>query len=157
MQLSQNHLPEIQRVFTGGVMPVGVCHNWTQIYGEGEGYQYPNYAEWVAGTRSISVAAPTAVSSDVAFATDAVVTSAGLPAGTTAQAAVTSGGSASKSKSGIESGATATASATASAVAGAQAAAAKTAAAAAAVRVERAFVAGAAVLAALIGGTAFLA
>ena len=165
MQLSKDHLPAIREKFTGGVMPVGVCQNWTQIYGEGSGYEYPNYAQWVAGTRSISVAAPTAYSSELAFATDAVVTSSGLPSGaaptTSAAAAVTAVASAksttaSSSSAKAPSSASGTGAATNATAATGTAAAAKVASASP-IRVEGAFKAGALVLAVLVGGAMVLA
>lgn len=98
MELSQEFLPEMQSKFN--VMPVGTCQNWTQPYGEGSKFQYPNYAQYMAGTRSIKLAAPTAAGKEVPFATAAVVTSSGLPAGastivlTSATAAASASGAA---------------------------------------------------------------
>jgi len=97
MTLSEQFLPTIVEKFTGGVMPVGVCHNWTQPYGEGSEYVYPNYAQWVAGTHSISLAQPTAYSSEIPFATAAVVTSAGA-SGAAASATAAASGSGSSTK-----------------------------------------------------------
>ncbi len=110
MVLSEQFLPTIVDKFTGGVMPVGTCMNWTEPYGEGSAYQYPNYAQWQAGTRSISVAAPTAVSSAVSFASAAVVTSTGVASGAATTASTT------KTKAS-KSGATSAVSGAASAVA----------------------------------------
>ena len=85
MALSEEFLPKIQRAFTGGVMPaslpvsssiglrmlnpnpqlqVAVCMNNTQPYVE-SGFTYPNYVEWQAGTRTVSLLAPTAVRTDI--------------------------------------------------------------------------------------------
>jgi len=89
MALSEQFLPAIREKFTGGVMPVGVCQNWTQIYGEGSGYEYPNYAQWTAGTRSIAVAVVTAYSSEVPLASASILTSSGLPAGSVTAAEIT--------------------------------------------------------------------
>ena len=114
MSLSKQFLPSIQEKFTGGVMPVGVCMNWTQPYGEGSKYVYPNYAQWAAGTRSISLAEPTAYSSEIPLATSAVVTSSGVAASATASAASGSGtksSSSSKAKSASSGVSTATAAA----------------------------------------------
>lgn len=41
MALSQQFLPKIQEAFTGGVMPVGACMNFSEIYAEGSAFQYP--------------------------------------------------------------------------------------------------------------------
>ncbi|KAK4047095.1 hypothetical protein OIV83_005658 [Microbotryomycetes sp. JL201] len=60
MALSQQFLPQIGKAYTGGVMPIAVCTNNTAPYLETEGYTYPNYEQWVSGTTSVSLAAPTA-------------------------------------------------------------------------------------------------
>ncbi|GAA6052100.1 hypothetical protein JCM3770_006631 [Rhodotorula araucariae] len=60
MQLSEEFLPQLMEQFTGGVMPVAVCMNNTQPYVEAAAYTYPNYAQWMAGARSISLTLPTA-------------------------------------------------------------------------------------------------
>lgn len=62
MVLGQQNLPQMQKAFQH-VVPVAVCYNNTQPYVEKE-YTYPNFAQWASGTTSISLAAPTAVSSD---------------------------------------------------------------------------------------------
>ncbi|KAM0786973.1 hypothetical protein ACM66B_002391 [Microbotryomycetes sp. NB124-2] len=62
MSLAQEFLPQIKKAFTGGVMPAAVCNNNTNPYLETEAYTYPNYAQWVAGTTSVSLAAPSAAS-----------------------------------------------------------------------------------------------
>ncbi|GAA6043436.1 hypothetical protein JCM8097_002857 [Rhodosporidiobolus ruineniae] len=62
MDISQQFLPQIRQQFTGGVMPVAVCMNNTTPYVETADYVYPNYAQWAAGTRSVSLALPTAAS-----------------------------------------------------------------------------------------------
>lgn len=116
MTLSEKYLPKIVEAFTGGVMPVGVCLNWTEPYGEGSAYQYPNYAQWVAGTRSISLAEPTAASTNVAFATAAVVTSVGATGAATTSAKTATGTATKAAKSAASSAASGAASA-ASAVA----------------------------------------
>ncbi len=154
MQLSKDHLPLIQKTFTGGVMPVGVCQNWTEIYGEGAAYKYPNYAEWVAGTRTISVAAPTAVTSEVPFASAAVVTSSGLPAGA---ASASASDTVVTTASGAKVSATGSGKAAAASASGTAPTAAKAASGGARVKVEGAFKVGAAVLAGLVGGVMLLA
>lgn len=82
MELSQEFLPQIQKTFTGGVMPVSfplllrpklfadvsrsqvaVCMNNTEPYVEQGGqYVYPDYNQWMAGTTTVSLLAPTALS-----------------------------------------------------------------------------------------------
>ncbi|KAI5477444.1 chitin deacetylase, carbohydrate esterase family 4 protein [Pseudohyphozyma bogoriensis] len=66
MSLSEKYLPSIRSTFTGGVMPIAVCMNFTTPYAEGSSYVYPNYEQWMNGTRTVSLAAPTAYSSAVA-------------------------------------------------------------------------------------------
>ncbi|KAI5477440.1 chitin deacetylase, carbohydrate esterase family 4 protein [Pseudohyphozyma bogoriensis] len=66
MTLSEEYLPQIRAAYSGGVMPIAVCNNNTQPYVEQDNqYVYPNYAQWMAGTRTVSLAAPTAVFTDV--------------------------------------------------------------------------------------------
>ncbi|KAK4700736.1 hypothetical protein P7C70_g5506, partial [Phenoliferia sp. Uapishka_3] len=66
MVLSEEFLPQMQKAFTGGVMPIAVCMNQSQPYAESNGsYVYPNYSQWAAGTRTIQIASPTAVTKDV--------------------------------------------------------------------------------------------
>ncbi|GAA5909346.1 uncharacterized protein JCM6883_005847 [Sporobolomyces salmoneus] len=60
MELSQEYLPKMQAAFSGGVVPVGTCRNISEPYVETSDFVYPNYAQYMAGTRSISLAAPTA-------------------------------------------------------------------------------------------------
>ncbi|GAA5948590.1 hypothetical protein JCM3765_004937 [Sporobolomyces pararoseus] len=60
MELSQEYLPKMQAQFSGGVVPVGTCRNISEPYVETSNFVYPNYAEYMAGTRSISLASPTA-------------------------------------------------------------------------------------------------
>ncbi|GAA5890788.1 hypothetical protein JCM6882_000664 [Rhodosporidiobolus microsporus] len=107
MNISQENLPQIRKQFTGGVMPVAVCMNNTEPYLEQGSYVYPNYAQWMAGTRSVSLAAPSAVSTtgqEISFATAGLskvsgpsatgTSSVGTAAlATTSAAATTSGGS----------------------------------------------------------------
>lgn len=82
MELSQEFLPQIQKTFTGGVMPVSpslhprskqlidlplsqvaVCMNNTEPYVEQGGqYVYPDYEQWMSGTTTVSLLAPTALS-----------------------------------------------------------------------------------------------
>lgn len=109
MALSEQFLPAIQKKFTGGVMPVGVCQNWTQPYGEGAEYQYPNYAQWAAGTRSITLALPTAAASEVPFATNAVVTSVGADGAAPATGAASTASSAAATSSVASSAASSSA------------------------------------------------
>ncbi|GAA6005703.1 hypothetical protein JCM11491_003731 [Sporobolomyces phaffii] len=60
MELSQEYLPKMQAQFSGGVVPVGTCRNVTEPYVETSDFIYPNYAQYMSGTRSISLASPTA-------------------------------------------------------------------------------------------------
>ncbi|GAA5935124.1 uncharacterized protein JCM15063_003155 [Sporobolomyces koalae] len=60
MEISQEYLPKMQAQFSGGVVPVGVCRNISQPYVETADFVYPNYKQYMAGTRSITLAAPTA-------------------------------------------------------------------------------------------------
>jgi hypothetical protein len=60
-------LSTIQNDFKGGAMPIAVCMNNSQPYLEGSAFSYPNYAQWQAGTRSISIATASAVSSDLSL------------------------------------------------------------------------------------------
>ncbi|GAA5989724.1 hypothetical protein JCM11641_002183 [Rhodosporidiobolus odoratus] len=62
MQISQQYLPKLKQAFTGGVMPVAVCMNNTTPYIETSNV-YPDYAQYMAGTVSVSLASPTARSS----------------------------------------------------------------------------------------------
>ncbi|GAA5823195.1 hypothetical protein JCM11251_007520 [Rhodosporidiobolus azoricus] len=65
MQLGEEYLPKIKQAFKY-VAPVGVCQNNTKPYVE-DGYTYPNFEQWASGTTSISLAAPTAVSTDASM------------------------------------------------------------------------------------------
>ncbi|GAA6003972.1 hypothetical protein JCM10207_006492 [Rhodosporidiobolus poonsookiae] len=65
MALGEMYLPKIKEAFQY-VAPVGVCQNNTNPYVE-DGYTYPNFEQWAAGTTSISLAAPTAVSTDASM------------------------------------------------------------------------------------------
>ncbi|GAA5898462.1 hypothetical protein JCM6882_007782 [Rhodosporidiobolus microsporus] len=65
MELGEEYLPKIKSAFKY-VVPVGVCQNNTNPYVE-EGYTYPNFEQWASGTTSISLAAPTAVSTDASM------------------------------------------------------------------------------------------
>ncbi|GAA6006031.1 hypothetical protein JCM10207_007317 [Rhodosporidiobolus poonsookiae] len=97
MQISENYLPTINQLFTGGVMPVAVCMNNTTPYLETDKYVYPDYAQWASGTRSVSLAAPTAVSAtgvEVSFAASSTTSAAGSSK-TTAASAVSTGASSS--------------------------------------------------------------
>ncbi|KAG0661302.1 hypothetical protein C6P46_004073 [Rhodotorula mucilaginosa] len=60
MALSEEFLPHIRQQFVGGVMPVAVCSNNTRPYVETADYVYPDYAQWAAGTTTVSLASPTA-------------------------------------------------------------------------------------------------
>ncbi|GAA5897637.1 chitin deacetylase [Sporobolomyces salmoneus] len=62
MSLGQKNLPQIQQAFKH-VAPVAVCYNNTQPYVEKQ-YTYPNFAQFASGTLTMSLAAPTAVSTD---------------------------------------------------------------------------------------------
>lgn len=48
-------------------LKVGVCMNNTMPYLEGNLFVYPNYAQYIAGTRSITLAAPTAATKNLAL------------------------------------------------------------------------------------------
>ncbi|ORY89646.1 hypothetical protein BCR35DRAFT_300045 [Leucosporidium creatinivorum] len=113
MVLSEKYLPIIKKTFTGGVMPVGVCMNNTQPYLEQDNqYVYPNYAQWVAGTTSISLAAPTATTSvSIGLSATATATSAGAYAVSKTEA---TGSAASAALSSASAKATASTSKTAS-------------------------------------------
>ncbi|KDE04459.1 hypothetical protein MVLG_05107 [Microbotryum lychnidis-dioicae p1A1 Lamole] len=91
MAISQSYLPKMRKAFTGGVVPVGVCLNNTQPYVEGAQFVYPNYAQYVAGTVSVSLAAPTAVTVDVQLALSPAATSAGSSTASAAGAASSGG------------------------------------------------------------------
>ncbi|KAL8277230.1 hypothetical protein RQP46_010403 [Phenoliferia psychrophenolica] len=78
MVLSEKFLPQIQKQFTGGVMPVAVCMNNTEPYLEGAAYKYPNYVQYAAGTHSLSLAAPAAATGNV----NLVFTSGGVASAT---------------------------------------------------------------------------
>ncbi|KAM0756298.1 glycoside hydrolase/deacetylase [Meredithblackwellia eburnea MCA 4105] len=60
MQESEDFYPKIKAAFKA-VAPIAVCNNNTNPYVE-TGYTYPNFAQWTAGTTSISLATATAVS-----------------------------------------------------------------------------------------------
>ena len=88
MDISQEYLPQMIKQFTGGVVPVGVCMKFvlfflphsslpsltilndsnsnTEPYIEQSSFVYPNYEQWMSGTRSISLATPTADPSNTA-------------------------------------------------------------------------------------------
>ncbi|KAG0663518.1 hypothetical protein C6P46_002414 [Rhodotorula mucilaginosa] len=65
MSLVQQNFAAIKAAFKY-VVPVHVALNSTEPYVE-TGYTYPNFAQWTAGTTSITLASPTAVSSDVSL------------------------------------------------------------------------------------------
>ncbi|POY70082.1 hypothetical protein BMF94_6918 [Rhodotorula taiwanensis] len=93
MSLVQEYLPQIQQQFVGGVMPVAMCLNNSRPYIEQEDYLYPNYEQWMSGTTSMSLAAPTAASiASLALSPTSVPTSSAAPSSATAAA---SGGAAS--------------------------------------------------------------
>ncbi|GAA5885829.1 hypothetical protein JCM5296_000157 [Sporobolomyces johnsonii] len=94
MSMVEEFLPQIREQFTGGVMPIGVCHNNTQPYVETASYTYPNYAQYVAGTHSVSLAAPTATTSvNIEFVSDTLMSAAATATATTgAGAGATSAG-----------------------------------------------------------------
>ncbi|KAI5474415.1 chitin deacetylase, carbohydrate esterase family 4 protein [Pseudohyphozyma bogoriensis] len=92
MSLSEKYLPEIQSTFTGGVLPVAVCQNNTQPYIEQNNqYVYPNYAQWMAGTRTVSIAAPTAVSTDITLSFSTAASATGASGSATATGTGASG------------------------------------------------------------------
>ncbi|GAA5825744.1 hypothetical protein JCM3770_007097 [Rhodotorula araucariae] len=62
MNLAQEFLPKIKQAFKH-VAPIGVAMNNTKPYIE-SGYTYPNFAQYIAGTTTMSLAAPTAVSTE---------------------------------------------------------------------------------------------
>ncbi|KAL8283466.1 hypothetical protein RQP46_005569 [Phenoliferia psychrophenolica] len=99
MALSEEFLPQIREQFTGGVMPVGVCRNITKPYLE-EAFVYPNYVQYAAGTRSVSLAAPTAITKNVPLKILAGgVRSSNAPGPTSAAGTVAVVGASSKSYS----------------------------------------------------------
>ncbi|KAI5481781.1 chitin deacetylase, carbohydrate esterase family 4 protein [Pseudohyphozyma bogoriensis] len=109
MSLSEKYLPSIRSTFTGGVMPVAVCMNNTQPYVEqNNSYVYPNYAQWAAGTRTISLVSATAASTSISVPLSGISTASGAVATSTgaAVAAVTT-----SSASAASTGASVTASA----------------------------------------------
>ncbi|TNY22194.1 hypothetical protein DMC30DRAFT_362037 [Rhodotorula diobovata] len=118
MQLSEEMLPQMMKQFTGGVMPVGVCMNNTQPYVEKDAYTYPNYDQWTAGTRSISLALPTATGQ----ASETLVLLTGSAAPTTTSSASLSASA--KNTSAVASGSSASRVAAASASASSASAAA---------------------------------
>ncbi|KAK4336060.1 Chitin deacetylase [Rhodotorula toruloides] len=65
MSLMMENYPKIKAAFKN-IVPVGVAYNNTQPYVEKE-YTYPNFSQYVAGTLSVSLAAPTAVSTDASL------------------------------------------------------------------------------------------
>ncbi|BGP49163.1 hypothetical protein JCM10450v2_005046 [Rhodotorula kratochvilovae] len=111
MQLSEEFLPQIMKQFTGGVMPVGVCMNNTQPYVETADYTYPNYAQWAAGTRTVSLAFPTATGQ----VHETLVLETGSSSATSAPAATTTAPAASGSSAAAASRAAASSSSVASA------------------------------------------
>ena len=143
MQLSEEMLPQMMKQFTGGVMPVGVCMKCvcrtplpvvstlltrvsprssassnTQPYVEKDAYTYPNYDQWTAGTRSISLALPTATGQ----ASETLVLLTGSAAPTTTSSASLSASA--KNTSAVASGSSASRVAAASASASSASAAA---------------------------------
>ncbi|GAA5926299.1 uncharacterized protein JCM15063_000240 [Sporobolomyces koalae] len=62
MSLGESNFPEMQKSFKH-IVPVAVCYNNSQPYVEKQ-YTYPNFAQYASGTTSISLASPTAVSTD---------------------------------------------------------------------------------------------
>lgn len=64
MSESQKFLPQMQKDFA--LVPIAVCNNNTNPYVEA-GYAYPDFAQWQAGTRTISLVSATAVASAVSF------------------------------------------------------------------------------------------
>ncbi|GAA5975002.1 hypothetical protein JCM11641_006798 [Rhodosporidiobolus odoratus] len=60
MSISQQYLPKIKEAFKY-VVPVGTCQNNTNQYVE-SGYSYPDFAQYIAGTTTMSRSAATAVS-----------------------------------------------------------------------------------------------
>ncbi|GAA5885827.1 hypothetical protein JCM5296_000156 [Sporobolomyces johnsonii] len=101
MELSQEYLPQMLNQFTGGVMPVAVCMNNTEPYVETTDYVYPNYAQWMAGTHSVSLAAPTAMGTageELVFGSS-VATATSSPA----RASTTQATSAAQATSGAQS------------------------------------------------------
>ncbi|GAA5939614.1 hypothetical protein JCM1841_000025 [Sporobolomyces salmonicolor] len=90
MELSQEYLPQMLNQFTGGVMPVAVCMNNTEPYIETADYVYPNYAQWMSGTHSVSLATPTAAGTageELVFGSS-VATATSLPVNASATKAI---------------------------------------------------------------------
>ncbi|BGP18595.1 hypothetical protein JCM10213_004228 [Rhodosporidiobolus nylandii] len=98
MSLSQQFLPKMKDAFAH-VVPVGVCQNNTNPYVE-SGYTYPNFAQYVAGTTSISLAAPTAVSTDASMSLPLSTGATGSVSATVGFASAAASSGSSKSGSG---------------------------------------------------------
>ncbi|GAA6000587.1 chitin deacetylase [Rhodotorula paludigena] len=110
ISLAEEFLPKIKEAFKY-VAPVGVAMNNTEPYVE-SGYTYPNFAQWTAGTTSISLAAPTAVSTDASLSIPLSTGQTGSVSATVAYAsaaATSSSGSGSGGSSGGSNGARGTA------------------------------------------------
>ncbi|CEQ40655.1 SPOSA6832_02279 [Sporobolomyces salmonicolor] len=106
MSMSEKYLPQIQKAFKY-VAPVAVCNNNTQPYVE-TGYTYPNFAQWASGTTSISLAAPTAVSTDASLS---IPLSTGASGSVTATVNYQTAAAASGSSSAVATGSKKTSSA----------------------------------------------
>ncbi|BGP17200.1 hypothetical protein JCM10213_006000 [Rhodosporidiobolus nylandii] len=113
MNISQSYLPRMQQAFTGGVMPVAVCMNNTEPYLETSDYVYPNYAQYVAGTHSISLAAPTAATRAGGDEVEFAATSATATAAASSSSSSSAAASQSTTSAATSTGAGSTASAAA--------------------------------------------
>lgn len=111
MNLSMEFLPEIKKTFKGGVVPLAVCMNNTRPYVEQE-YVYPDYSQWSSGTTSISLPAPTALSTNAPL----VLTVSSTSSSPTSSATSTSSGSAARGSSAARQSASTSASDAQSAV-----------------------------------------
>ncbi|GAA5891304.1 hypothetical protein JCM8208_002579 [Rhodotorula glutinis] len=104
MSLAQEYLPKIKAAFKY-VVPVGVALNNTAPYVE-QGYTYPNFAQYIGGTTTMSLAAPTAASTDISLSLPLSTGATGSVSATVAYASATnSGGSATDAKSSGKSAA----------------------------------------------------
>ncbi|BGP42244.1 hypothetical protein JCM10450v2_006336 [Rhodotorula kratochvilovae] len=98
MGLAQEFLPKIKQAFKY-VAPVGVAMNNTQPYVE-SGYTYPNFAQYIAGTTTMSLAAPTAVSTDASLSIPLSTGATGSISATVAYASASASSGSGSSSSG---------------------------------------------------------
>ncbi|BGO93650.1 hypothetical protein NBRC10512_002914 [Rhodotorula toruloides] len=104
MALMMENYPKIKAAFKN-IVPIGVAYNNTQPYVEKE-YTYPNFSQYVAGTLSVSLAAPTAVSTDASLSIPLSSGASGSISATVSYASNTAtGGSAANAQSSGKSAA----------------------------------------------------